>query len=61
MKCSWLKNIQISQVTAYINRGANYGWAVWAIAHLGFVRTEGAAGQQRGATLLLAHPALGSY
>ena len=35
--------------------------AGWAIAHPVFGRIEGAAGRQRHATLLLAHPVLGSH
>ena len=41
-------------------RGVTDGWAVWTIAHPGFVRIEGAIGQQRRAMLQLAHPVLGS-
>ena len=37
-------------------RGVSGGWAGWAIAHSVFGRIEGAAGQWRRATLLLAPP-----
>jgi hypothetical protein len=43
-------------------RGVSGGWAGWAIAHPVFVRIYGTAGQrQQRATLLLAHPVLGSH
>ena len=43
-------------------RGVNGGWAGWAIAHPVFGRIEGARGRrQQCATLLLAHPVLGSH
>ena len=42
-------------------RGVNGMWAEWAIALPGFDRIDGAAEQQPGAALLLAHPALDSY
>ena len=42
------------------DRGVIGGWAGWEIAHPVFGRIEGAAGQQRHATLLIAHPVFGS-
>ena len=43
------------------NKGVTGGWSGWAIAYPVKGRIEGAAGQQRRAALLIAHPVFGSY
>ena len=42
------------------DRGVIGGWAGWEIAHPVFGTIEGATGQRRHATLLIAHPVFGS-
>ena len=42
------------------HRGVSGRWAEWAIAHPGFCRIEGAAGQGQRSALLFAHLVLGS-